>query len=48
VIDISGKSLAMSKNDFANAVLNQCDIFKGIDFSAFRELFETLSEIIKK
>jgi len=48
VIDISGSSLAMSKNDFANAVLNQCDTFKGIDFSAFRELFETLSEIIKK
>lgn len=48
IIDISGKSLAMSKNDFANAVLKQCGAFKNIDFSAFKELFETLSEVIKK
>lgn len=48
VINISGESLAMSKSDFANAVLRQASTFKGIDFSAFKDLFETLTEVINK
>ncbi|MHC9002242.1 AAA family ATPase [Enterobacter adelaidei] len=48
VINISGDSLAMSKNDFANAVLSQDDEFKDLDFSAFKELFEIISDIIIK
>lgn len=47
VIDISGKSLAMSKNDFANSIINKDENFKEIDFSPFRDLFLILSEVIK-
>ncbi|ROR10144.1 putative ATP-binding protein involved in virulence [Erwinia sp. JUb26] len=48
VINIEGESLAMSKNDYANAILGQEEKFKDLDFSAFRELFSTLIEVINK
>ncbi len=45
VIDISSKSLAMSKNDFANSIVNNEPPFNNIDIISFGALFETLREI---
>lgn len=39
-------NMAMSKNDFANNIINEVDEFKNIDFSGFKPLFEKISEII--
>ncbi|EAS5814473.1 hypothetical protein LJR17_004380, partial [Salmonella enterica] len=46
VIDIYGNSLALSKNDFADNILNKNERYLDLDFSAFEELFETIREII--
>lgn len=46
VIDISGNSLALSKSDFADLILNKHENFRNIDFSAFEELLETIKEVV--
>ncbi|GEM_PF-568886 len=39
-------NIAMSKNDFANNIINEVIEFKGIDFGGFKPLFEKINEII--
>ena len=39
-------NIAMSKNDFANNIIDEVDEFKEIDFSGFKPLFEKINEII--
>ncbi len=45
VIDINSKSLAMSKGDFANSIINSEPPFDNVDIISFSALFETLREI---
>lgn len=40
------KNIAMSKNDFADNVINEVDEFKEINFMGFKPLFEKINEII--
>lgn len=46
VKDKEGHSLAMSKSDFADNILNANGVFKNFDFSNFRMVFESLQEIL--
>lgn len=47
VVKENGVNIALSKNDFANAILNEEEGFKGISFEYFRPIFEMLERIIK-
>lgn len=47
VYDESSKNVALPKNDFAQNVLDELDGFDIFDFSAFRPLFELISQIIR-
>ena len=48
VFQPSGKSLALSKNDFANNILNELGEFKNVDFSAFSKIFDLINSIIEE
>jgi hypothetical protein len=47
VIDIEGKSLALSKEQFATNILDRRGDFANVDFDAFRPVFERLRGIIQ-
>ena len=47
VIDVEGNSLALSKELFATNILNKVPPFDQMDFSAFRDIFERISNLIK-
>jgi RNA-directed DNA polymerase len=46
VLDRTGNNVAMSKNNFAENIMNQEDGFTDIDFSGFKPLFERIQLII--
>ena len=46
VIDMEGKSLALSKDNFATNVLDSVPPFDSVDFSGFRAVFTRLNSII--
>ncbi|MGU8793729.1 AAA family ATPase [Clostridium perfringens] len=48
VVNVSDeeKNIAMSKNDFADNIINEVDEFKEINFMGFKPLFEKINEII--
>ncbi len=46
IFDRSGNNVAMSKNSFAENILNGSDGFANIDFSGFKPLFERIQLII--
>ena len=46
VIDLEGNSLALSKEGFANCILNSDVPFDHMDFSGFRAVFDRLKSII--
>lgn len=46
VIDKEGHSLAMSKSDFADNILNAVDAFKSFNFNNFQMVFESIREIL--
>ncbi|MEW4130403.1 hypothetical protein [Bacillus cereus group sp. BfR-BA-01399] len=45
VFDEKGESLALSKNDFAENILNKNDNFINLDISGFEKVFEIISKI---
>ena len=46
--DLEGKkSIALSKNDFAELILNNEEFTKNIDFSAFEKIIEIIKKIVK-
>ncbi|MEB2492877.1 hypothetical protein SOP93_17065 [Peribacillus frigoritolerans] len=45
VFDEKGESLALSKNDFAENILNKNDKFINLDISGFEKVFEIISKI---
>lgn len=47
VIDISGKSLALSKEQFATNILEKTRNFSNVNFEAFKPVFERLHEILQ-
>lgn len=46
VIDIEGKSLALSKEDFARNILESVGDFANVDIEAFKAVFNRLKEIL--
>jgi len=46
VFDRDGNNVALSKNSFAENILNGSDGFANIDFSGFKPLFERIQLII--
>ena len=48
VLDIEDKSLALSKNDFAENILNRIAPFDTMDFSAFENVFTRIQDVISK
>lgn len=46
VIDLEGNSLALSKESFANNILNKNQHFEKICFDSFRPIFEKIREIL--
>ena len=47
VIDIQGKSLALSKEQFATNILEKVGKFSEVNFDAFKPVFERLREILQ-
>lgn len=47
VIDIAGKSLALSKEQFATNILEKTGNFSNVKFEAFKPVFERLREILQ-
>ena len=47
VIDITGKSLALSKEQFATNILEKTGNFSNVKFEAFKPVFERLREILQ-
>jgi hypothetical protein len=47
VFDKQGNNLALSKDDFATAVLGRHNPFDNLDFSAFSIVFEVIKEILQ-
>lgn len=47
VIDIEGKSLALSKEQFATNILEKVGKFSEVNFDAFKPVFERLREILQ-
>jgi RNA-directed DNA polymerase len=45
VYNEENESIALSKNDFSNYILDETTPFGDVDFSPFREIFDLLSEI---
>ncbi len=45
--DEIGKSIALSKNDFANYILNQEEGFHDFDITEFMNIFKTIGKIVK-
>ena len=48
VADLSGNSLALSKEQFAKNILEKKDGFRDVDFEAFKPVFDRLKEILPK
>jgi RNA-directed DNA polymerase len=48
VFDETGANVALSKNNFADSILNESKNFQGIDFSGFKSLFERIQIIINE
>ncbi|GHV68958.1 hypothetical protein FACS1894199_16990 [Bacteroidia bacterium] len=48
VFNKDGNSLALSKNDFADNVLNANNNFTDMDFNGFKTLFERLQDVINR
>lgn len=46
VFDRDGNNVALSKNDFADSILEEREGFRGIDFSGFKPLFDRIMMII--
>jgi RNA-directed DNA polymerase len=44
VLDEENKNIALSKNDFADHILNQDDEFRDVDFSEFTKIFALISQ----
>jgi RNA-directed DNA polymerase len=45
VFDGNDKSLALSKNDFANNILDRAENFRDMDFTEFRTIFQIFERI---
>ena len=48
VIDITGRTLALSKEAFATNILEKTEEFSNVNFDAFRQLFERLQKILQE
>ena len=46
VFDSENKNIALSKNDFANCILERKDSFVDFDFQPFHEVFEIIDKIL--
>ena len=47
VFDKEDNNIALSKNDFAEHILNARDGFNNFDFEAFHEVFQIIEKILK-
>ena len=47
IVNDGGKSVALSKNDFAEYVLHQQKGFDNLDFAEFAHIFRIITRIIK-
>ena len=48
VIDITGRTLALSKEAFATNILEKTEEFSNVNFDAFRQVFERLQKILQE